>query len=75
MLYRHGTNVCIILETAHHRTTFRIFSNFTQNTTPEENSCKMFHISSLTVLFFLWEGQGCFLDKDQISSGEGKRKG
>ena len=25
--------------------------------------------------FFLWEGQGHFLDKDQISSGEGKRKG
>ena len=25
--------------------------------------------------FFLWEGQGLFWDKDQISSGEGKRKG
>ena len=25
--------------------------------------------------FFLWEGQGFFLDKDQISTGEGKRKG
>ena len=25
--------------------------------------------------FFLWEGQGHFLDKDQISSGEEKRKG
>ena len=25
--------------------------------------------------FVLWEGQGHFLDTDQISSGEGKRKG
>ena len=41
------------LKTAHHRTTFGIFCNFTQNTTPEENSCKMFHISSPIVLFFL----------------------
>ena len=39
------------LETAHLRTTFRIFCNFTQKTLPEENSCKMFHISSPIVLF------------------------
>ena len=50
-LYRHGLYVCIILEPAHHRTTFRIFCNITQNTTPEENSCKMFHLSSQIVLF------------------------
>ena len=25
--------------------------------------------------FFLWEGQGHFLDKDQFSSGDGKMKG
>ena len=25
--------------------------------------------------FFLWERQGHFLDKNQISSGDGKRKG
>ena len=39
------------LETAHHRTTFGIFCNFTQNTIPEENSQKMFHISSPIILF------------------------
>ena len=38
-------------KTAHHRTTFGIFCNFTQKTIPEENSCKMFHISSQIVLF------------------------
>ena len=38
-------------KTTHHRTTFRIFCSITQNTIPEENSCKMFHISSLIVLF------------------------
>ena len=57
---RYGLHVCIILEAAHHRTTFRIFCNVTQKTTLKENSHKMFHISSLIVLFFLWEGQGCF---------------
>ena len=36
---------------AHHRTTFGIFCNITQNNTPEENSQKMFHISSPFVLF------------------------
>ena len=40
-----------ILETAHHRTTFGIFCNITQNTTNEENVQKMFHISSTIVLF------------------------
>ena len=43
--------VCIILETAHHRTTFTIFCNITQKTTPEENSHKMFHNPSPIVLF------------------------
>ena len=52
-MYRHGLYVCIILETAHHRTTFRIFCNFTQKTIPEENSCKMFHISIPIVLFLM----------------------
>ena len=50
MFLSYGLYVCIILETAHHRTTFKIFCNFTQKFIPEENSCKMFHISSLIVL-------------------------
>ena len=47
----YGLYVCIILEIAHHRTTFRIFCNITQNTTPEENCQKVLHISSAIVLF------------------------
>ena len=47
------------METAHHRTTFWIFCNITQNTTPEENNQKMFHISSPIVLFS-WEDHGYF---------------
>ena len=73
-VFSYGLYVCIILETASHRTTFRIFCNITQNTTPEENSCKMFQISSLIVLFLMGRSR-MILDKDQISSGEGKRKG
>ena len=49
----YGLHVCIILETAHHRTTFRIFCNFTQKTTSEENSKKMFN-TSLPNVFFLY---------------------
>ena len=55
-----GLYVCIILVTAHHKTTLVTFCNITQKTTPEENTHKMFHISLLIVLFFLWEGQGHF---------------
>ena len=40
MFLSYGLYVCIILETAHHRTTFRLFSSITQNTTTEENSHK-----------------------------------
>ena len=47
----YGLYVWIILETAHHNTSFGIFYNINQKTTPEENSCKMFHISSPIVLF------------------------
>ena len=36
---------------------------------------KLLIIGLLSCTFFLWEGQGHFLDEDQISSGEGKRKG
>ena len=51
MFASYGLYVCIILEAAHHRSTFGIFCKITQKTTPEENSCKMFHISSLNVFF------------------------
>ena len=61
-LYRYGLYVCIISETAHHRTTFGKFCNSTQKTIPEENICKMFHIFFTNCTFFLWEGQGCFLE-------------
>ena len=71
----YGLYVCIILETAHHRTTFRIFCNITQKTTPEENTQKLFHISSMILLFSYGKGREFFWDKDQISSGEGKKKG
>ena len=59
-LYRHGLYICIILETAHHRTTFGISCNITENTTPEENSQKMFHISSPIVLFSYWKVRDIF---------------
>ena len=59
-----------------HGTIFRIFCNITQNTTPEKNSQKMFHISSLIVIFSYGKVKDIFLRiKDQISSGECKRKG
>ena len=46
MFLSYGPYVYIILETAHHRTTFKIFCNIPQKTTPEENSHEMFHVSS-----------------------------
>ena len=54
--------ICIILETAHHRTMFGIFCSFTQKTTPQENSHKMFHISSPIVLFSYWKVKEVFLE-------------
>ena len=51
MFLSYGLYICIILESAHHRTTFGIFGNITQNATPEENSQKMFSISLPIVLF------------------------
>ena len=53
MFLSDGLYVCIILGTTHHRTTFGIFGNITQKTTLEENSCKMFPISSVIVLFLM----------------------
>ena len=75
MFLSYGLYVCIILETVHHRTTFGIFCNITRNTTPEENSHKMFHIFSPFVLFSYGKVKDIFWDIDQISYGEGKRKG
>ena len=66
--------LCIILETVHHRTTFRIFCNVTLNTTSEENSQKIFHISSPTVLFSYGKVKDIFWDKGKVSSGKGKWK-
>ena len=51
MFLSYGLYVYIILETVHHRTTFGILCNITQRTTPGENNHKMFHISSVIVLF------------------------
>ena len=59
MFLSYGLFICIILETAHHRSTFGIFYT-TQKTTPEENSCKMFHISSLSVLFLMGRSRTFF---------------
>ena len=68
----YGLYVCIILETAHHRTTFRIFCNFAQKMTPEEISCKCctflhqlyFFLMGRSRIFwggkgsnFIWRGQ------------------
>ena len=72
MFLSYGLYVCIILETAHLRTTFRIFCNITKKTTPKEGSCKMFHISSLIVLFLVVRSRMFWGDKDQISSGQTK---
>ena len=73
MFLSYGLYVCIILETAHHRDYFQNIWNITQKTTPEEN-IHMFHISSAIVHFCYGKVKDVF-EKDQISSGEGKRKG
>ena len=73
MFVSYGLYVYINLEIAHHRT-FRIVCNITQNNTSEENSQKMFHISSLTVLHSYGKVKDALGDKDKILSGENKRK-
>ena len=77
MFLSYGLYVCIIFETDHHRTTFRILCNITQKTKSEENRHKMFHISSAIVLFLMGRSRMFFffLDKDQISSGRAKGRG
>ena len=61
MFLSYGLYVCITSETSHHRTTFRIFCNITQKITPDENSHKMFHISSPIVLFSYGKVKDVFL--------------
>ena len=52
------------------------YFNFTQKTIPEENSCKMFHISSPIVLFSYGKVKDVLLgDKAQISLGREKGRG
>ena len=65
----------IILQTVHHRSTFRIFCNITQKTAPNENSCKMFHISSAIVLLSYGKVKDIFLIRIKFCLGRGKRKG
>ena len=62
MFLSYGLYVCIILETADSRATFGIFCNITLNTTPEDNSQKMFHISSLIALFSFGKVKDIFLE-------------
>ena len=71
----YGLYVCIILETAHHRTTFGIFCNITQKITSEENSCKMFHISSLNVHFTYGKVKDIFWIWIKFHLGREKGKG
>ena len=49
------------------------FAKSLKKTTPEENSHKMFHISSPIVLFSYGKVKDIFGDKDQISSVKDKR--
>ena len=74
MFLSYGLYVFIILETAHHRTTFGKFCNTTQNTTPEENSQKMFHISSSIVLFLMRRSR-TFLIRIKFDLGRAKGMG
>ena len=68
--------VCIIFETAHHRTTFGIYCNITLKTIHEENSCKIFHISSLIVLFSCGKVKNIFLwIKIKFHLGRAKGRG
>ena len=75
MFLSYRLYVCIILETAHHRTTFlECFVTLLKKTTPEENSHKMFPISSSVVLFSYGKVKDIFWIRIKISSREGKRK-
>ena len=71
----YGLYVCIILETAHHRTTFGIFCNITQNMTSEIIATKCSTFLHQLYFFLMVRSRTLWGDKDQISSGEVKRKG
>ena len=70
-----GLCVCITLETVCHRTNFGIFCNITQNTRPEENSQKMFYISSPTVLFSYGKVRDIFWIRIKFHLGRTKGRG
>ena len=73
-LYIHGC-ICIILVTAHYKTTLVTFYNITKKTTPEENTQNVPYFS-IDCTFFLWECLGHFWgDKDKLSSGRAKGRG
>ena len=73
----YGLYLCINLETAHHRNTFGIFCNITQNTTPEENRKIMFHISSPIVVISYGKVKDIFWIRIKFhlerAKGRGKR--
>ena len=75
MFLSYGLYVCIIFDTAHHRATFGIFWNSTQNTTPEENIQKMFHISSLIALFSYGKVKDVFWIRIKFHLGRAKARG
>ena len=75
MFLSYGLYRCIILETAHHRATFGIFCNITQNAMPEEIAGKCSIFLHQLYFFLLGRSRTFWGDKDQISYEEGKRKG
>ena len=74
MFLSNGLYICSILETAHDRTTFGIFCTLLKILYLKKmaRKCSLFLHQ---LYFFLRDNQGLFWDKDQISSGEDKRKG
>ena len=71
----YGLYIYIIFETPHHWNTFRIFCNITQNSTPEENSFKMFHISSPILLFSYGKVKDIFGIRIKFHLGRAKGRG
>ena len=64
----YGLYVCIILETAHHRTTYRIFATLLIKPHLKKIAAKCSKF--LQQLYFFLTGRSrIFFDKDQISSG------
>ena len=75
MFPHYGLYVCINVETAQQRITLGIFYHIIQNTTLEENSQKNIPYFFTNCRFYLMGRSRTFLDKDQISSEDGSRKG